>query len=551
VGYRRRRAAGQEGLGPPGGQAPAWLRLSSCCRIAAVAACGIIFLVGLATTPACVSDPRNDSQISTQLTIGIAEGTGTSAASGAAQLASMLTLEGLTQVGADGRVLPMLAESWRWENGDLRLRVFLRESVSFHDGTPLTAAIAAEILQSIVSNPNNQGLYPALAEIKEVKADGPLQLVVELADRSALLPEDLSVLLEIGNTDVGTGPYKLVKRDKTELVLERFEKYYAGEPAIARVVMRPFDTLRTTWTRLLRGEVDMVWNAPADAVEFIQNDDVQVVSVPRWYQFVVAFNSRKPPFQSAVVRKALNVAVDRAALIEKVLQGNGTPSTGPLWPKHWAYDTSVASYSFDPAQAALLLDQAGFTMPTTSDDPERPPARLRFTCLIPENFSVWERIGLEVQQDLFNVGVDMQFKVVPFVEFDRLVRAGNFDATLIDMISGPTPGRAYIFWRSARDFQGPYNSFGYENPEAERLFDAMRTSTNDAAWHSATGRLQRVLLEDPPALFLAWNEGARAINREFVIPDDAGTRPVREFFRVRPVGEIRAANLPEYTDKSA
>ena len=66
--------------------------------------------------------------------------------------------------------------------------------------------------------------------------------------------------------------------------------------------------------------------------------------------------------------------------------------------------------------------------------------------------------------------------------------------------------------------------FGYENPEAERLFDVLRTSTNEAAVRSAVSRLQRVLLDDPPALFLAWNERTRAVSRDFQIVRRTGPR---------------------------
>jgi len=85
---------------------------------------------------------------------------------------------------------------------------------------------------------------------------------------------------------------------------------------------------------------------------------------------------------------------------------------------------------------------------------------------------------------------------------------------LIDLISGPTLSRPYIFWRSGSRFQG-LNVFGYENLEAERLFGLLRTATNEAAVRSAVSRLQRVLLDDPPALFLAWNERTRAVRRDF------------------------------------
>jgi peptide/nickel transport system substrate-binding protein len=445
---------------------------------------------------------------------------------GVGQLANVFfNFESLTINGIDGRALPRLAETWQWENNDLRLRINLRSGVVLHDDRPLTPEIAAGLVRLAVSHPPNVARYPSFSDIASVSAGEGLQLVIDLTRPSAMLPEDLTVPLDVGPESTGTGPFRIVSKEP-EVVLERFDKYYMGRPSIARVVIRSFDTLRTSWASLLRGTVDMVYDVPADAVEFIRSDDIDVIPFPRWYQFVIAFNSQKGPLRSPIVRRALNLAVDRQNLIDKVLQGRGTPSTGPVWPKFWAYDSSITPYGFDPTEAQALLDRAGFPMPVTSDVAELPPARLRITCLVPENFSVWERVALEVQKDLFDIGVDMQFTALPVEGFVGRVQTGQFDAILNDIISGPTPGRASIFWRSARTFKGPYNIFGYENQEADRLIDVFRASTNDAAIRSATRRLQRVFLDDPPALFIAWNERARAINRRFQVPDDAGRDPI-------------------------
>ena len=131
---------------------------------------------------------------------------------------------------------------------------------------------------------------------------------------------------------------------------------------------------------------------------------------------------------------------------------------------------------------------------------------------------MWERVALEIQRDLFNVGVDMQFKSVPITDFGPLLRRGEFDAVIGDMISGPTPPRAFVWWRSGRRFKGDLNTFGYENSEAERLFESLPRSTNEAATRSAVSRLQRVLHEDPPAIFIAWSTRIRAINKRFILP---------------------------------
>ena len=421
------------------------------------------------------------------------------------------------RLGVEGRALPRLAESWTWENDERRLRLRLRDDVVLHDGRRLDSQLAAEAFAIAVAKPSNRAQYPALTDVTAAIPDGPFDLLLDLSGRSSLLLEDLTVLL-----DLPAGPYRAVKRDGVDIEFERFERYYLGTPSITRVILRPFTTLRTGWASLLRGGLDMVYDVPADAIEFIRNDDVQVISVPRWYQFLIAFNSRRPALASPLVRRALNLAVNRELLIADVLNGRGTPSTGPVWPRNWAYDGSVPPLAFNPAQAELLLDEAGFRMPASGGSSTSPPARLWFTCLIPENFSVWERIALTVQRDLFNVGVDMQFKVVPFREYNTLIGEGKFDAAFIDVISGPTPERPFLFWRSAAKFQGLYNVFGYENQDSERVFDVLRTATNEAAVRSATGRLQRVMIDDPPALFLAWNERARALRRDIIVPKNEG-----------------------------
>ena len=258
----------------------------------------------------------------------------------------------------------------------------------------------------------------------------------------------------------------------------------------------------------------MVTDVPPEAVEFIQNDDIQVISFRRAFQYLIAFNSASPLFKSAAVRRALNSAVNSEALIANVLQKNGAPATGPIWPEHWAYDRTIQPFGYDPRGAISLLEAAGFTKLSVDSSSRRPPARLRFTCLLPANFTLLERIGLEVQKQLYDVGVDVQFEALPPEEYNLRIREGRFEAILGEIISGPTFGRPFLFWRSARQFKG-LNVFGYENPETERQFQILRNSLNEAAVRSATPRLQRALLEDPPALFLAWSERARAVRRRF------------------------------------
>jgi peptide/nickel transport system substrate-binding protein len=485
----------------------------------------LLLLLGVACGPA-QPQPAADMD---DLVVAFPEGNVQGSDLGVDQFANWLLVDGLTSANEDGRAVPRLAENWQWENDGLRLRLRLRPNVFFHDGTHLTGPVVADILRAAASDSASHGSYSSLADVTAITAEGDLQVVVDLSRRSAFLPEDLTMALQVG-PKVGTGPYRLVERGPSAMRFERFDRYYLGTPAIERIEVRTVDTLRTAWTSLLRGDVDMVSDVPAEALEFVRNNDVDVITYKRSYQFMIAFNSTRRPFSSPAVRRALNVAVDRPSLIQGALKDRATPATGPLWPGHWAYDASTPSYGFEPDLAKELLDNAGFPLGATrSGGPPR--RRLTFTCLIPADFSILERIGLEVQKQLYDVGVDLQFDVVPLKEYNQRILAGQFQAVLVDMISGPTLARLYIFWRSAKQFSG-LNVFGYENAEAERQFQILRSSPlNDAAVRSGVSRLQRVFHDDPPALFLAWNERTRAVRSEFQVIQELDRDPMLTLWR--------------------
>lgn len=464
----------------------------------------------------------------------------TAADQGTNQFTNMLTLEGLTWGNVDGRTIPRLAAGWQWEESGLRLRLQLRKDVYFHDGTPLTGHTVADILMQQFARPQIKRQYSSFADVTALYPQRS-EVVFELARRSAFLPDDLDLGLPL-RQGVGTGPFRVARRDGSHVLFDRFERYYQGRPALERIEMRSFDALRNAWSSLLRGEVDMVTDVPGEAVEFVGNNQVDVIRYKRRYQYMLAFNSSHPSLSTPAVRRALNLAVDREGLIKRALRGFGSASTGPLWPRHWAYDSSVAPYPFDPRGARDLLDAAGKRPGAAGTRSKVPGARLTFTCLLLRDFSLHERLALELQKQLYDIGVDVQFDLVTTQEFNERMSAGRFEAVLIDMISGPSFGRPYIFFRSAKNFEG-MNQFGYENAEAERLFETLRSSAlNEAATRSATNRLQRVFLDDPPALFLAWSERARVVGRRITPVIDPDRDPVLTMWRWMPRDQMLVTN---------
>ncbi len=382
-------------------------------------------------------------------------------------------------------------------------------------------------------------MYPGLADVINIEAPGDHDLVIKLKRRSAFLLDDLEfpITRRVGDTVISTGAFKTVRTSPGEIVLAAHSTYYQAKPEIDEVVIRAYPTLRMAWASLMRQEIDVLSDVAHDVAEFVGTGDVAIHSFLRDYVYQIAFNSARPKLAPAAVRRALNAAVDRRGLVESVLKGRGSPASGPLWPHHWAYDSALPTYNYDPSLANTTLDAAGL--------PRRParegelPARLRFVCLVPEKYSVLERLALEVQKELYDVGVDMQLEAVTAEEYTARIQSGNFDAVMLELVSGPVLSRAYVFWRSTAGFKG-WNFFGYRNRDADKWFDALRYAATETQYRAAASQLQRTLLEDPPALFLAWGERSRAISRRFEFPSEPGTDPLPELWRWTPRTEAAA-----------
>jgi peptide/nickel transport system substrate-binding protein len=488
-------------------------------------ACGLFFATSVIVATGCQRPVGPAANVDAVARIGVPEADVSVVDMGLRQIPGMLGNEGLTVRGYDGRPRPRLARAWASSADGLTWRFTLNDGVTFHDGTSATAAALLGPLRAAVANKAKLGLYPGLADILNITAVSESELEIKLRRRSTFLLEDLDHPLVHSKDDksvVGTGPFKTVTSTPTEIVLEPHEAYHQGRPKLDRVVIRPYPTLRTAWASLMRQEIDVLLDVSRDAVEFIGSSDIALYPYLRNYVYLIAFNSSRAPLSRTPVRRALNAAVDRSALIRSVLKGQGVAASGPLWPQHWAYDATLPGYGYDASLAGTILDAAG-VRPTVKSEARQ--TRFTFTCILPEKWLIWERIALEVQKQLYDAGVDMQLEVLAADEFNRRIQAGDFDAAMIEMISGPTYSRPYAFWHWGGE-QTTSNIFGYRNAIADRWFDSIRSASNEAEYRVAAGELQRTLLDDPPALFLAWSQRSRAISRRFNVPVEAGRDPL-------------------------
>ena len=430
-----------------------------------------------------------------------------------------LSVEGLLGNSRDGRPRPRLAESWTVSPDGLQWTIKLRADAKFQDGTSLDAEAVKHSLDESLANTSDRSLQPGLQDIVGIDVAGSGEIVIRLRHRSTFLLDDLSMPIskrgEAGE-QIGTGPFVTTSGSSEQIVMSSFRNHYRGVPQIQQIVWKPYPTLRTAWAGMMRGEIDFLYEVGQDAVEFVEGESsVSTFAFLRPYVIGVIFNSHREPLKNPVIRKALNFAVNRQLIVDQALRGQGIVAHTPIWPLHWAYDQTVPGYTYDPARASAILDTIG-KIPVTDSSSFVGPARLRFTCLLPENFSVFERMALLVQKELFEIGVDMRLEVVPFREFNERIVRGDFDALFLEIIGGFSVSRPYVFWHS----KSPRNSFGYQDVDVDEALDAIRQAPDDETYRATVAQLQRNLIADPPAIFLAWGKTSRAVSRRFQVPNE-------------------------------
>jgi peptide/nickel transport system substrate-binding protein len=500
--------------------------------------------LSLLAVQSCSSPPAPPAEASSgpiTLAIGLPVQTGQDPLHGASQAARLLSFEGLTYLARDGRPHPKLAESLTESPDGLTWTVQLRRNAFFHDGTPANASAIKQSLERSLKGADRDR-SPGLSDIVALEVLSEFSLLIRLRERSTFLLDDLTVAIikldQAGQT-VGTGPFVTASTANNELMMTAVSNYYRGKPTIDRVIWKSYPAVRTAWAAMMRGEIDFLYEVPPEAVEFIQSEtSVKLFSFLRSYAYLVVFNSRKKPFDDGQVRRALNYAINRERLIARAFNNRGQTASGPVWPLHWAYDSTVPSYSYDPSKAIAMLDAARISQ-APIEMTDRAPGRFHFTCLVPDNFALWERMALIVQRDLAEIGVDMKIESVPFEVFNQRISAGDFDAVTIELIVGNTASRPFTFWSS----ESTQNVWGYRNPTLDKALDELRRALDDSQYKSAFRRVQEQALEDPPAIFLALGQITRAVSNRFEVVAPPNTDILPSIPDWRQVGRaLRSTN---------
>lgn len=447
----------------------------------------------------------------------------------------MLTTEAMVTNEPDGRQSGRLASSWTWNADHTVLRMKLRPDVLFHGGTRLTPEIAAQALRASIHA--HQAF--SFGSVSSVAASGEDTIELKLTAPDSFLLPDLSLvsLRMPGHPELGTGPFQVTGDSggkKSLTVLRAFDRYYGGRPTVDRIDIEIFENQRQAWAAMMRGGLDVLHEVSADALEFVQAETtVNTYSFPRSYYIPLVFNVNRPVLRRADVRRAINEGIDKNALVKDGMRGRGRPADGPIWPEHWAYSSSQRTFTFNPDAARLRLDSAGFPIRQQANGM---PARFSFSCLVLDDVR-YTRLALVLQKQLWDIGIDMRLEPVTAKDLGQRVKAGDFDSFLFEM-AGRSLSWLYGFWHSPPG--GIYINTGYT--AADAVLDRIRHAQSDEEVRAGVSDLSRILYEDPPAAFLAWQSQSRAVSKQFQVVSDANRDVITTVWQWRRAPEaLRAA----------
>jgi len=443
------------------------------------------------------------------LTVGVGQLAAASDIAGVQQLKQILSSEGLINFSEDGRPKAALAESWTFGQDGRSLTLRLRPNATFHDGSSVDGPTVAEILSRTL--PGVMGR--AFEDIDEISAQSNTEVRIGLRRPAPFLLEALESQIRKPDGSA-TGPFKATDADKSELVAN--DGYYLGRPAIDRIVLQGYPSVRAAWAAMLRKRIDMLYEVGADALESLTGaSDVAVFTFVRHYQLLLVFNRTSPIFRDAGVRRALNQAVNGDKVIADGLNGHGARSSGLVWPSHWALTSNQSAFQGDSSDAAATLA----------------PRKIKFVCLVPPEF---ERLALVLKREFEATGVEMTLREIPLEHLDQQILAGDFDAVLTELISGPSLFRVYRMWHSRGLFEGHFG-----NDHLDDALDRIRFSTSDDEYQAAVRGFQEAVVQDPPAVFIAWSERARAVSRRFDVRVERGRDILTTLRLWRPTNDLQ------------
>ncbi len=442
-------------------------------------------------------------------------------------LVNKVIFPGLVRPDDQLRPAPDLATAWTVSE-DGRVYTFtLRRGVKWHDGVPFTSRDVQYTFEQIQDPKAGGFLWSDYTAIDRVETPDSFTVrfvlktpfaafLTMLGYNSGIIPEHAFHGKPIAdNTEfnrgkpIGTGPFRVVASvPGSSLTLEANPDYYGPTPKLAGITFKLIPDANAQIAALRAGELDLVTLEPASlpGIRDVPGIEVRQATVPQHY--FVGFNQRLPLFRPALVRRALDLAVNRRAIVDGVLKGAADLPVGtiPVALGDWFAD-SLPRAATDTAEALRLLGQAGWRRGAAGLLRNARGEPFRFTIRVDKGNPSREQSALALQQDWKAIGMDVSIETV---EFAALVRddlqPGKFDAILIWWTTPPDPDQYSYYVTDQIN-----NNVAYSNRVADSLLTAGRGETDRGRRRSMYHAFQALERDDPPVLVLYYPREIQAM----------------------------------------
>ncbi|GAA2847881.1 ABC transporter substrate-binding protein [Streptosporangium fragile] len=421
-----------------------------------------------------------------------------------------LIYEGLMSREPDLTMRPALAAAAPVTSADGKTVTFtLREGVRFHDGRPVTAADVAYTYEALLDEANNSPIRGDYSAIEGVAAPDAGTVVFTLKHPYAPLVQrtTLGIVPQgsplTGEPPVGAGPYRFVSRTPGDkVVLEGNKDYWAGAPAITRLVLAFAEDDNVRATRMSAGEFDAAILPPKAAAQFDGRRDVTVHRVPSADYRGIMFPLEQPVTGDRTIRRALGLAIDRGAMVDTILAGAGTPAFGPVSPDTaWHNPEVTGTPAGDPEAARRLLEDGGWK--AGGDGIRvRDGRRAEFTLMYPAGDTLRKELALAVASDARKIGIDVE---PAGLDWDAIEPRMSEDALIMGWGSPYDPDYVnYELFHSGYAGRGFFNPGRYDNPEVDRLLKTGREAGDPAVRRKAYLDFQKIVRDDEVWTYLVF-----------------------------------------------
>ena len=402
--------------------------------------------------------------------------------------------------------------------------VTLRDDVTWHDGEEFTAEDVAFTYDYYKEGPSNRYSHhasevPVVESVEALDASTveftcadpcPTLDLITLADLP-ILPKHIWENVDDPHTytelPVGTGPYRLAEYVEDQSYrFEANENYFLGPPAVQEIDMPIVPDPSSMFLALESGQVDTATrNVPPELEERLgATANVELVEGDRFSSLFYIFNAERPPLDRQEFRRALDLAIDRQALVDTVLLGSGRAgSPSFMHPDSVWYEPQDAS--FDPEQAETILDGAGISDSDGDGVRESDGEPVSLSIIVSANDPQQLRTAELVTQQLGQISVELEVESLDPGTLSQRQNARDFELSSFQ-------GVPHLIGDPTQMIESLNSLLNYSNPEYERLESEWFEATTVEQQSEVLAEIQALFAEDPPAFTLYYPDTRYAYN---------------------------------------